>query len=182
MNCVAAATSQELGLPFRVTNAFAYQRIFRCSFMALLNLKESLEVYIETFKDHDNREDYGYRLYGQNFVIDLLGLLDLLKPLAALMTQIQAQSCPGWKLTGYIPVVRNHTKQFIANLKSGCFSLVTSRFRKHMEDIKNFNYGKTVLVEGWLITEKGENGKPIKWDARDSDDCINDLKVLAKKC
>ena len=48
------------------------------SYLSLKNLEESLEVYIETFKDHDNRPDLGYKLYGQDFVLDLLGVLDLL--------------------------------------------------------------------------------------------------------
>ena len=69
---------KDLKLPFRVTNAYAHQQIMSSSYLSLKNLEESLEVYIETFKDHDNRPDLGYKLYGQDFVLDLLGVLDLL--------------------------------------------------------------------------------------------------------
>ena len=58
-------------------------------------LEESLEVYIETFKHHDNRPDLRYKLYGQDFVLDLLGVLDLLWPLVLPMLQSQASWCPG---------------------------------------------------------------------------------------
>ena len=68
------------------------------SYLSLANLEESLEVYIETFKDHDNHPDVGYKLYGRDFVIDLLGILDLLWPLVVLMLQSQAQWCPGGSL------------------------------------------------------------------------------------
>ena len=78
MHSVAAATSKDLKLPFRVTNAYAHQQFMSSSYLSLKNLEESLEVYIETFKDHDNRPDLGYKLYGQDFVLDLLGVLDLL--------------------------------------------------------------------------------------------------------
>lgn len=41
--------------------------------MSLKNLADSLEVYIETFKDHDNNEEIGSKLCGQYFIHYLLG-------------------------------------------------------------------------------------------------------------
>jgi hypothetical protein len=72
MHSVARATAKDLSLPFRVTNTYAHQRVMSSSYLSLKNLQESLEVYIETFKDHDNREDFGYKLCGQDFVLDLI--------------------------------------------------------------------------------------------------------------
>ncbi len=69
MHSVAVETCKELSLPFCVTNMFAHQRFMSSSYLSLKNLEESLEVYIETFKDHDNCLDVGYKLYGQDFVI-----------------------------------------------------------------------------------------------------------------
>ena len=68
-------TAKDLKLPFRVTNAYAHQRFMSSSYLSLKNLADSLEVYMETFKDHDNREEVGYKLCGQDFVHDLLGFL-----------------------------------------------------------------------------------------------------------
>ncbi len=70
------------------------------------------KVYIEAFKDHDNQEDIGYQWYGQDFLTDILGTLDLLWPLVVLMLQMQAQWCPGWKLERYIPKVREQMQTF----------------------------------------------------------------------
>ena len=81
MHSVARHTAKDLKLPFRVTNAYAHQRFISSSYLSLKNLAESLEVYMETFRDHDNREEIGYKLCGQDFVHNLLGLLDLLWPL-----------------------------------------------------------------------------------------------------
>ena len=58
----------------------AQQRFTSSSYLSLKNLADSLEVYIETFKDHDNRKELGYKLCGQDFVCNLLGILDLLWP------------------------------------------------------------------------------------------------------
>ena len=75
-----------------------------------------MEVYIETFKDHDNHEKVGYKLYGQDFVHNLLGVLDLLWPLVALMLQAQAQWYPGWKLCSHIPLVKMQTECFLLKI------------------------------------------------------------------
>ena len=39
---------------------------------------------------HNNREEIGYKLFGQDFVHDLVGVLDLLLLLVVLMLQSQA--------------------------------------------------------------------------------------------
>ena len=52
MHSVAGHTAKDLKLPFRVTNAHA-----------LMNLADSLEVFMETFKDHDNHQEIGYKLW-----------------------------------------------------------------------------------------------------------------------
>jgi hypothetical protein len=116
MHSVARHTAKELKLPFRVTNAFAHQRFMSSSYLSLRNLADSLEVYIETFKDHDNHEKVGYKLYGQDFVHDLLAVLDLLWPLVALMLQAQAQWYPGWKLCSHIPLVKMQIERFLLEI------------------------------------------------------------------
>ena len=83
------------------------------SYLSLKNLADSLEVYIETFKDHDNREELGYKLCGQDFVCDLLGILDLLWPLVVLMLHSQANWYPGWKLCAHIPLVKRQMEGFL---------------------------------------------------------------------
>ena len=106
MYSVARQTAKDLHLPFQVTNAYAHQRFMSSSYLSLKNLAESLEVYIETFKDHDNREEIGYKLCGQDFVHDLLGVPDLLWCLVVLMFQLQSNWYSSWKLCAHIPSVR----------------------------------------------------------------------------
>ncbi len=109
MHSIARHTAKDLKLPFRVTNAYAYQRFKSSSYLSLKNLAESLEVYMETFRDHDNQEEIGYELCGQDFVHDLLGLLDLLSD----MLQSQANWYPGWKLCSHLPLVKEQMESFI---------------------------------------------------------------------
>ena len=179
MHSVAVETSKEMSLPFRVTNSFAPQRFMSSSYLSLANLEESLEVYIETFKDHDNRPDVGYKLYGRDFVIDLLGILDLLWPLVVLMLQSQAQWCPGWKFESYIPAVQEQLSKFVKEMDEDIpDASVSPRLHKHISDVTEKRYGRCELDEGWIMVEAENN--TFKWVAREPDDCKEDLKELAR--
>ena len=55
---------------------------------------------------------------------------------------------------------------------------ISPRLHKHLANILDKKYGKYKLVEGWLVVQDG-NGNPVKWEAREPRDCMNDLKKLA---
>ncbi|CAB3988519.1 Hypothetical predicted protein [Paramuricea clavata] len=113
MHSVAVEPSKELSLPFCVTNAFAHQQFMSSSYLSLTNLKESLEVYIETFKDHDNRPDS------------------------------QAQWCPGWKIESYIPSVQDQLTMFINKMDEAIpYPSVCPRLNKHLLDVVDKKYGR----------------------------------------
>ena len=180
MHSVVKETAKELALPFKVTNTFAQQRFMSSSYLPLKNLANSLETYIETFKDHDNRMNLGYRLYGQDFVVDLLGLLDLLWPLVVLMLEGQAQWCPGWKFARHVPKVEKQLRNIIEEMKKkNPAATICPRLGAHMLEVKDFKFGKSELVEGWLVVEEAQ-GKPVKWNAREVPDCVRDLKNLGE--
>ncbi len=86
------------------------------SYLSLKNLAQSLEVYLETFEDHNNREEISYKFCGQDFVHDLLGVLDLLWPLVVLMLQSQVNWYQGWELCSHIPLVKEQMESFIAEV------------------------------------------------------------------
>jgi hypothetical protein len=60
MHSVAKATAEELQLPFRVAVSFAQQRFFSSSYKQFLKLEKSIDVYIETFRDHRNTPELLY--------------------------------------------------------------------------------------------------------------------------
>jgi hypothetical protein len=179
MHSVDVETSKELLLLFCVTNAFAHQRFMSSSYLSLTNLEESLEGYIETFKDHNNRPDVCYNLYGRDFIINLLGILDLLWPLVVLMLQLQAQWCPGWKFESYIPGVQYQLTMFTYEMDEDIpYPSICPRLNKHLLDIMDKKYGRCELDNGWILI-KQEN-KSFKWVAREPADCMKDLKELAR--
>ena len=63
MHTLAKETAEELDLPFRVTTSFAPQRFMSSSYLNLKRLEISYEVYVETFRDHQNDKETLYKLY-----------------------------------------------------------------------------------------------------------------------
>ena len=94
MHAVAKETAEELKLPFKTTVSFAKQKFMSSSYKQFLKFETSIEAYINAFRDHDNEEVKEYKLAGQDFVFDLLGVIDLLWPLVLIMLHGQMLSCP----------------------------------------------------------------------------------------
>ena len=181
MHSIASHTAKDLQLPFRVTNAFAHQRFMSSSYLSLKNLADSLEVYLETFKDHDNREELRYKLCGQDFVHDLLGSLDLLWPLVVLMLHSQSNWYPGWKLCAHIPLVKRQMEGFLNEVsKEVPASFECPRLHERIEEIRDSRYGNSELEMGWFVVGGSDQGLPVEWKARELQDCVADLQSIAR--
>ena len=177
---VAYETAKELKLPFKTTVSFAKQRFMSSSYKQFLKLETSIEAYINTFQDHDSRELNEYKIAGQDFIFDLLGVIDLLWPLVLLMLRAQLLRCPGWKIAAWLPLVTTQLKLFSTQvMKKEPLKSASPRLHEHGEDIANYKYKEIDLIEGWLVV-KEEQGKPVEWKMRELEDCQNDLTDLAK--
>ena len=203
LHSVSKATAGDLNLPFQVTVSFAAQRFMSSSYLQFLKLQRSLEVYFETFRDHDNSEINEYKIAGSDFVYDLLGTIDLLWPLALLMTRGQLEWCPAWKLPGWVPLVDKQLRLFSAEMKKDArhvpANAVSPRLNEHGKSIQRMKYGSVDHFEGWLIVQEIDKDdlvddgevekesedersppKPVKWKLREIKDCKADLADLAE--
>ena len=114
---------------------------------------------METFRDHDNREEIGYKLCGQDFVHDLLGLL---------MLQSQANWYPGWKLCSHLPLVKEQMESFIDEVSEDIpASNVCPCLHERIEELREKRYGHSELEEGWFVIGGGEGQMPVNWSARE---------------
>ena len=116
MYAVVQETAKEINLPFSTTISFAKQRFMSSSYKQFLKLESSIEAYINTFRDHDNQELNEYKLAGQDFVFDLLRVIDLLWPLILVMLHGQMLSYLGWKIAAWIPQVKDQLNLFPAEI------------------------------------------------------------------
>ena len=178
MHSGAKATAKECDLPFRTTISFARQRFLSLSYQQFVRLEHSFAAYVETYRDHDNKEINEYKLAGRDFVFDLLGVIDLLRPIVLLMLRGQLLWCPGWKLVPWLV----QTKQLHFFSEEICEAkpskLAAPNIHCHVEDIYSNKFKDVDLVERWLV-ESDTTGKPIEWKMRELEDCRSDLKNLA---
>lgn len=71
---------------------------------------------------------------GSNFVHDLLGLLDILKPLVDVMLQMQSLDCPVWKLKEIRQTLLKRLEQAgNYGYKNRDFSILSSSFINTLE-------------------------------------------------
>lgn len=87
-------------------------------------------------------------MYGRDFVVDLLGLLDLLWPVVLLMQEGQAQWCPGWKIVRHVPKVKEEINNMINEFGTENPSpTICPRLGAHFEKVKNFKDRNSDLVD-----------------------------------
>lgn len=138
MHAVPKATAKEMDLPFYTTMPFAKQRFLSSSYKQFTKLEKSLEVYVNTYRDHNNKEINEYMMAGQDFVFDLLGIIDLLWPLVLLMLRGQALACPGWKIITWLSLVREHIIKFSVEVEKPLPSeMVCPLLSEHIGDIED---------------------------------------------
>ena len=59
-----------------------------------------------------------FQARGQNFLIDLCGVIDVFDAVVSLMTRTQAVNLPPWKLPVWFSKIDDHLQKVIENLKS----------------------------------------------------------------
>ena len=90
---------------------------------------------------------------GSDFIQDLLGFIDILKPVVDLMLRMQSLHCPVWKLKHYWPKVRDAFTQVESEIPRAYPTL--SKIIKDLHP--GGTYKSLTLLEGWLIPEDGGN-------------------------
>ena len=140
------------------------------SYLSLKNLADSLEVYRETFKAHDNREEIGYNVWsrfcpwssgGSGFAL--------------------ATSCTNDARTSELPLVKGQMERFVAEVSEDIpASNVCPRLRQRIEELREKRLGRSELEIGWFVVSGGKDQVPVNWSAQELEDCIGDLKKLAR--
>ena len=158
-------------MSFHTTTTFAKQRFLSSSYQQFVRLEKSFAAYLNTYRDHDNKEINEYKLAGQDFVFDLLGLIDLLHPIVLLMLRGRLFWCPDWKLVHWIDQATEQLQHFaneICQVKPA--KSAAPHIHRHGEDICAVKFKEVELVDGWLV-EDDMRGGPTEWVMRELDGC-----------
>ena len=132
-----------------------------------------------TSEDFDEDE---YMMVGQDFVLDLLFMLDASAPVLKLMASIQNLQIPAWKIVPGTEATIKTLEEMLDSLRdqppNGLWKLPPSLFpslSKFASDVISKKEFKGVrLVEGWLIDYNAKTQSGFQWVERQSEDVMKD--------
>jgi hypothetical protein len=128
---------------------FAAQRFLSSAVGQWKSIEKSFPVLRKSFQaTHSNAdEDFPlqYRMFGQDFVVDLLGLLDITAPLCELMVLSQSVDFLHGKIVFWGQRMLSWMEAIVENPTG------TPRYEKHLQDLKNYLFQEVQLFEGWHL-------------------------------
>ena len=128
---------------------FAAQRFLSSAVGQWKSIEAAFPVLRKSFQTiHSNADDdfpLQYRMFGQDFVADLLGLLDITAPLCELMVLSQSVDFFHWKIVFWGQRMLHWMERIVDNLAG------MPRYKKHLQDLNNYLFQEVELFEGWHL-------------------------------
>lgn len=166
-------------------------RFTSSSFKMLLSILECYDVYVQTYFElnprskEDEEEELKYKICGQDYVLDLICLCDLMKPIIDMMVRVQSLQVPIWKVVGWGTQVLTFIQEVDLDSCKNMSMLAT-----HEADVKDMKFKGIDLLPGYLvvseskakdsvISEGGRRKKPTTvhtWVARDVEDVMEEVE------
>ena len=172
-------------LVFKLTSRTCSTRFTTSQYMEFQKMLESLPLFIKTFREFQFSQIKEYQIAGDDFLLDLCGVCDIMKPLMLLLVTLQSLDVPCWKLVSWWPRLQSHLKSMLWNLSVEFPTSLLPLLKKHSRDILSRKFKGTNLVQGWKIistvTSQDDKGNKIAvdtWAAREKHDVEQDLKIF----
>lgn len=202
-----------LGLKALETVTYATTRFTSSAFDQWEKIYVSYKALVTSFiqnreDEEDECEETKYQVRGQDYAIDLCGMIDVLKPAVTLMIKSQALSVPPWKIVAWFPRVTALLKRIedvLQQLQIGEVPIpdknLVPKLAKHWaeltrEKIEDCTFQEIEVYPGWMVVDErteqdeattGGRGrrqkkkKTITWNARSPEDCLEDLLKLSQQ-
>lgn len=170
------------------TKSLSTTRFITSTIHSFLSIVKSYKVYINTMYDYGGMKKNTEDCYepdepmvaGYDYILDLLFVVDITKPILSLMTTLQGLQTPCWKVVPLFEEVLTNLQQMRIDVEKqspeGPWTLTSDLFpliHKHSSEIiVNKVYQSVPLVEGWLVT-KAQN--KVEWQVRDISDVHTDV-------
>ncbi len=172
-------------LVLKLTSRTCSTRFTTSQYVEFRKLLDSLPLYITTFRQFQYSEIKEYMVAGDDFLLDLCGICDILQPMLEMMVELQGLSVPCWKVVTWWPRLKSRMKQFEKKLSLKKPASIMPLLRKHAADIMSETFKGTKLVPGWFVVsseitsdEKGNWTELSTWRVREHHDVESDLKAF----
>ena len=123
-------------LVLRLTSRTCSTRFTASQYVEFRKLLKSLPLYIKTFREFNFSEVKDYMIAGEDFVLDLCGICDVLEPLIELMVEIQSLNLPSWKVVTWWSSVKKRMELIKKDLSLQNPSTLLPQLKKHVAEIK----------------------------------------------
>ena len=170
-------------LTLRLTSRTCSTRFAPSQYVEFKKLLVSLPLFIKTFQELCFSQMKEYMIAGKDFVLDLCGVTDILRPIMEMFVELQGLGTPCWKVITWWEKVNMEQLQDEFSLNNPTFMLPS--LKANIADVKLHLYQGTKLVPAWIITStntvRDETGKKTiidSWNAREIKDVENDLKTF----
>ncbi|CAB3991037.1 Hypothetical predicted protein [Paramuricea clavata] len=169
----AIALSKQNDLELRMTKGSCITRFWSSQFQEFEIIIQSFAAYVQAFRAFGYSEVREYKILGEDFVIDLCCVTDVMRIVIDLMVKLQSLSCPCWKICIWFPSVKKFLEQLehvsIAS-PPGSMKVLKANIKDIMEEQK---FKDQCLVTRWLLESHNETHDERK--ARELEDCEADL-------
>ena len=130
----------------RLTSRACSTRFSTSQYMEFRKLLESLPLFIKTFREFHYSEMKEYQIAGEDFLLDLCGICNILKCLMHLLIALQSISCPCWKVLSWWPNLKSHIENMKTSLSICSPSSLFPLLKEHSCDILSMKFKGTKLV------------------------------------
>lgn len=170
----AIALSEEKDLKLRMTKGSCTTRFWSSQFQEFEIIIQCFAAYVQAFRAFGYSEVREYEILGDDFVIDLCAITDVMGIVIDLMVKLQSLSCPCWKICVWWPSV----KKILEKLKNVSIEKPPESMKILKANIKDIveerKFKDQRLVTGWLLESRNEEHDD--WVARELRDCEADLR------
>ena len=97
-------------LVLKLTSRACSTRFTTSQYMEFHKILASLPLFIKTFREFQFSELKEYQIAGDDFVLDLSGVCDIMKPLMLLLVSLQGLHVPCWKILCWWPKLESYLK------------------------------------------------------------------------
>eukprot|EP00794_Sanderia_malayensis_P008335 gene8335-biopygen6173 len=173
-NAMALAKEKQISLKF--TKGSCSTRFWTSQYNEFKVLIKSFAAYGEAFCSFGYSEIKEYEILGQDFVLDLCAVVDCMEVVMNLMVDVQALSCPCWKMCVWFPRV----KKILQEIEDESILEPAKTMKNLFAHVENILIHETFqdqkLVTGWRLVSTNDGND--NWEAREPEDCEQDARTF----
>ena len=143
-------------LVLKLTSRGCSTRFITSQYVEFKKLLASLPLFVKTFRKFQSCEIKEYMIAGEDFVMDLCGVVDILHPMIDMFVELQSLSAPCWKVITWWSNLKEHIEQMQADFSLTAPPSTFPMLEANIDEIQSGTYKGTpsgAWVDGRFMRE-----------------------------